>query len=383
MASPQTQTVTQRMDPLLASYYRRLLPAVEQFAGQPYQPFSGQRIAGFSPLEQASYSGIGALGMAGLPQSFLMGEAAGGAALGQLAPAAGMGYGDLSGIAAGVDPLSARAQRQAQTYAGQFGGLSGAAGQTQMWPDVNLPAYMNPFQQQVTDIAARQAQEMGQRQLAELGSNMALQGAFGGSRQALLEGDILRGTREQVADITAAGQRDAYQAAMQQFNADRAARLQGLGQAGQLLGQGLGATQFGMGFGLDALARQQAALEAANQLYQQGAQGLMSGAGAMADIGGMGQGMNIDLLNLMNQAGQQQRGVQQAALDVGFQDYLRQQQYPMQQFGFMANILGGLPAGGDTTFSTFQQPRSLFGSLLGTGIGAGAMQGNLQQGGAR
>lgn len=380
MSSPQNQTITQRMDPLLASYYGRLLPAIEGFVGQPYQPFGGQRIAGLTPLEQASYSGIGALGMAGLPQSFLMGEAAGSAALGQMAPAAGMGYGDLSGIAAGYNPLAGRGMREAQIHGQRFGNLANMAGNVQMWPDANIPAYMNPFQQNVTDIAAREAQLMGQRQLSELGSNMALSGAFGGSRQALLEGDILQNTRQQVADITAAGQRDAYQAAMQQFNADRMARQAGLGQAGQFMGQGLEATRFGYGLGMDALNQQRAAMEAANRLYQSGGQGFMQGAMSMGELGGMGQAMNMDLLNLMNQAGQQQRGIQQAMLDVGYQDYLRQQQYPMQQFGFMADILGGLPSMGSTSFSSWQQPRSLFGSLLATGIGAGAMRGNLQGG---
>jgi hypothetical protein len=311
--------------------------------------------------------------MQGLPQSFQMGEAAGAGALGQMAPAAGMGYRDLSGIAGAYNPLMGGAMDASRGYQGMFGNLSQQAGNVQMWPDAPIQSYMNPYQQNVTDIAAREAEKMGRRQLGDIGSQAALGGSFGGSRHALLESDVMRGTRQNIADITQSGQRDAYQSAMGQFNADRDALLRGRGMQGQLLGQGLGAAQFGYGMGLDALNAQQQALMGANNLYQQGAQGLMQGAGSMADIGGMGQGMNLDLLRQMNQFGQQQRGIQQAGLDLGYQDYLRQQNYPMQQMGFMSNMLAGLPASGDTTMNRYQQPSSLFGGLLGAGLGAASL----------
>jgi hypothetical protein len=368
------------MEPWKRGYYEDLLQGAQGYAMQGYTPFLGQRIAGFSPLEQASFQGIGALANAGLPGQFGMGSQAGAAALGQMAPAAGMGYQDMRGIAGAYDPLMSGAMGAAQGYANQFGGLAQQAGNVQTWPNAPIQSYMNPYQQNVTDIAAREAEKMGRRQLSEVGSNAALAGAFGGSRQGLLEGDIMQGTRQNIADITQAGQRDAYQSAMGQFNADRDALLRARGMQGQLLGQGLGAAQFGFGTGLDALNAQQQAMAQANQLYQSGAGNLMGGAQTMADIGGMGQGMNIDLLNLMNQAGQQQRGVQQAALDVGYQDYLRQMQYPQQQMGFMANILAGLPATGQTDMYSFQQSPSLFNSLLGTGIGAASLYNQTQAG---
>lgn len=371
--SDNVTTVQQRMDPFKVPYYQDLLDAGMGFMGQPYQPYGGQRIAGMSPMEMQSMRGLAALGQQGLPREFLMGAAAGAGALGQMAPAAGMGYRDLSGIAGAYNPLMRGAMAASRGYQGQFGQLGQDAMNTQMWPGADHAAYMNPYQQNVTDIAAREAEKMGRRQLADVGSQAALGGSFGGSRHALLEGDVMQGTRQQISDITQAGQRDAYNSAMAQFNADRNAMLQGRGQAGQLLGQGLGAAQFGYGLGLDALNAQQQAMMAANNLYQQGAQGLMGGAGSMADIGGMGQGMSLDLLRQMNQFGQQHRGIQQAGLDIGYQDFLRQQNYPMQQMGFMSNMLAGLPTTGDSTINQYQQPTSLFGGMLGSGLGAASL----------
>lgn len=324
-----TTTVQQQIDPWLRPSYQGLLDAAEGWMRQPYQPYGGQRLAGFSPLEVASQQGIAALGQQGLPSQFMWGSQAGQAALGQMAGAGSRGYGDLSGIA--------------QAYGAN----------TQMWPDANIPAYMNPYQQNVTDIAAREAQKMGQRQLQDIGSNAALSGAFGGSRHALLEGNIMQGTRQQIADITQQGQRDAYQSAMGQFNADRDAMLRGLGGQASALGM-------------------------ANDLYQRGGQGLMGGAMNMANMGMVGQGMNLDLINAMNQYGTQQRNLQQAGLDIGYQDYLRQQGMPEQRMGFLSGILGGFPTTGTTSYYSYQPSASLLNSLLGVGIGAAAMNRNTQ-----
>ena len=71
-----------------------------------------------------------------------------------------------------------------------------------------------------------------------------------------------------------------------------------------------------------------------------------------------------------------QRRIQQAGLDVGYQDYLRQQGYPEQKLGFMSNILAGVPAQPTTTFYDYQQPGSLFSNMLGAGLGAAAMYNN-------
>jgi hypothetical protein len=42
----------------------------------------------------------------------------------------------------------------------------------------------------------------------------------------------------------------------------------------------------------------------------------------------------------------------QRNLDLAYQDFLRQTQYPEQQLSFLSNIVRGLPAGGGSTSST-------------------------------
>lgn len=332
----ENQTVTQRMDPATLPYYRYMMDAAQAQAGQPYLPYAGQRIAGLTGLEAGALQGMGQLAQQGLPAPFQQGAAAGLGALHQWGGAGGQGYGDLSGLAG--------AYNQGMT--------------AQMWPGADQAAYMNPYQQNVTDVAAREIEKMGNRQLGDIGSQAALGGAFGGSRHAMLEGEAMRGTRQQIGDLAYQGQRDSYLNAQNQFNADRDAAFRGLGG-------------------------QQQALMGANQLFQSGAQGLMGAAMGMGELGGMQQGMNLDMLNAMNQFGQGQRGVQQAMFDVGYQDFLRQQQHPREQLGFMSNIFSGLPNTGVTDFYQQRQPTSLFGGTLGAGLGAAATWGQTQPPGPR
>jgi hypothetical protein len=54
-------------------------------------------------------------------------------------------------------------------------------------------------------------------------------------------------------------------------------------------------------------------------------------------------------------------------LDVPYQDYLAEMQYPLTQFGVLTGAAGAVPAGYGTT--TTRDPFGTFGSVLG-GIGS-------------
>ena len=89
-----------------------------------------------------------------------------------------------------------------------------------------LQSYMNPYQQLVTDIEAREAKRASDTQAAEIGQQAAMAGGLGGYREGILQSERERNLSQQLADIQAKGGQAAFTQAQQAFEADRAARLQ-------------------------------------------------------------------------------------------------------------------------------------------------------------
>jgi hypothetical protein len=125
--------------------------------------------------------------------------------------------------------------------------------------------------QNVVDTQQREARRASDIQRNQSQAQAVSQGAFGGSRQAIIEAERQRNLGTQLGDIQATGSQAAYQQAQQQFNAEQAARLQaqqanqqaGLTVGQQNLGANLGIQQLAAGQNLQAqLANQQQALEA-------------------------------------------------------------------------------------------------------------------------
>jgi DNA-binding transcriptional regulator YiaG len=86
-----------------------------------------------------------------------------------------------------------------------------------------------------------------------------------------------------------------------------------------------------------------------------------------AALGEQARAGDIQAAQMLERIGMQQMSQQQAGLDIGYQDFLRQQQYPMQQTAFMADLLRGLPIAGTGTQTT-QQPYNPLQEMLGLGI---------------
>jgi len=71
----------------------------------------------------------------------------------------------------------------------------------------------------------------------------------------------------------------------------------------------------------------------------------------------------------------------QASLDIGYEDFLRQQGFTKDQLGFYSNILRGVPVQPQQTVSTFQAQPSLFQSVLGAGLSGLGLYNALKKGG--
>lgn len=97
---------------------------------------------------------------------------------------------------------------------------------------------------------------------------------------------------------------------------------------------------------------------------------------ALSKLGGQQQTMAQARLKDLQLVGEQDRALQQASLDMGYQDFLRQQEYPQRQLGFYENILKGSYSEPNRTVSTYSQQPGLFSGLIGGGLQAASLFGS-------
>ena len=194
--------------------------------------------------------------------------------------------------------------------------------------DINY--YMNPFQDAVTrnvlDEMRRRSDIEGQRT-----ADAAVRaGAFGGSRFGVQEAERLRNLRDQQTRTATDLARQNYQQALAAAQSQRAQQLAGGQQMSNLAGQQM-------------------------NLQRQGIAGL-------------------------SQAGLQGQQQLQRGMDIAYQDFLRQQQFPYTQAATLGNLLSGVPAAQMTTAYSQQPGPSMAQQLAGlgmAGLGAyGAYKGN-------
>jgi hypothetical protein len=216
---PSNQTVTNVNIPeYVRPYLERSLGKAEALSQTPYQPYGGERIAGFSDLQNQAF-----------------GEAK------NLGPAQQLGVGTQLAGQAGLGSL--QAGQNYQNMATNPGAMQ---------------AYMSPYIQNALnpamDEARRQSGISGQQNAGQA----IRAGAFGGSRFGLQEAERQRNLGQLQNNIYGTGMQNAFQNAQQAQQFGSQLGLQGYGQALQsanTMGQ-LGQTQFG---------QQQAAMNARAQ----------------------------------------------------------------------------------------------------------------------
>ena len=195
-----------------------------------------------------------------------------------------------------------------------------------------LQPYMNPYQQAVTDIAKRDAQErFEQTTLPSLRKQAIDAGVFGGSRAAMRESQAQDAQARLLADLQAKGDLAAFQNAQQQFAAQKAREAQtaeGL--------TGLGTAQYG------------------------------------AQLKELGQ---------LEAVGREEQQRQQQLLDESYKRFLQERTFPEQQLGQYQQIVAGVPVGQSSITKTPQQFQpSPIAQAIGTGTGLaniyGAFSGN-------
>jgi hypothetical protein len=194
----------------------------------------------------------------------------------------------------------------------QFGQIADIANMTPQDFAAMTQANMNPFQEQVIDAALARSQR--ERDIARTGemADITRAGAFGNERRGVFEAE-----RQAAFEL---GQNEMIANLMSQGYSQ--AQAQTMAQLG---------------------ARQGAAGQAAAGFQQLG---------------------NLEQLTA------------QAGLDAQMQEFMRQQQFPLQQLGALVSAAGGVPAGYSTTTES-RRPGTIdyINALASVGQGVGAMRG--------
>jgi len=286
----------------MSDYTQGLIARANAAAAEPYIPYGGPRIAGFSPEEQAAFglteANIGAY------QPYLEAGAAGYG--GGLSRAANIGRAAAPFVQAGA----------------------------QQWIDPGVSeAYMNPY---ISGVLGRQEQ-LATRTLEEE-FLPSLQRTFGGAGQY-----GSRGGTGSMEDIGIRG----IQKIQEGLEAQRLEALSGA--------YGMGADIFGRDVQQQGeMARIVGALEEA------GAQQMFAGARGLGEMGEAAQRMGLTDAASMEAIGRQTRGMDQASLDLAYQDFLEQRDLPMQRVGFMSDVIRGLPSPGGYTQRTEVGPADIY-----------------------
>lgn len=292
-STPSTTTQKQDLPDWAIPYAQKVLGKGDALAQAPYQSYQGERQAQFTPLQQQAFQSAGS--MAPNPVT------------GQVAQRA---------LNTSYNPY--------QT--GQFG--------------AQASQYMDPYMQNVVDIQQREAQRQADIASTQRSGQATQAGAFGGSRQAIMDAEAARNLAMQKGDIQARGLQDAYGRGLNQFNTEQ-----------QLAEQ---SRQYGAGLGMQGL---QTALQGAGQQFQQG----------------------LDATKLQQAFGTQQQQQVQSILGQQYEDFLAQKKFPYQQLEFQSNLLRGTPSG--STQTLYSAAPSAATQLLGAGTALGGAY--LMGGGAR
>jgi len=360
MAEPQISqtTLTQTAIPDYAKpYVQDMLgqaAAVSNVNQNPYMQYMGDRVAQFTPLQQQAFTG--AQNMRASPQNQQATDIAG------LASQAALNYGTYNpgtftaytaqnpslnyyqaGNVASVKgsdmstPTMATAQ---STYDPKIQQYQMAPSQGITTESFTRPStqdqYMSPYMRNVVERqqqdAARQSAIASQAQ----GAQAARSGAFGGSGDYLMRGQMAGNLARQKGDIFAQGQQAAFTQGQQQFNQEQAARMQanlanqqaGLQVGSQNLSAMLGTQQLATQTGLQtAMANLSAAQQAnvQNQAAHLQTQGLNAQQALQAALANQQAELSLGNQNL-----QAKLGVQQFGAGQDLQAQLANQQQLMQ-----------------------------------------------------
>ena len=328
-------TVVQSSLPEYAQpYYERMMERAEGLSLADYTPYPGDRQAGIDPFSQSSYNMVSGIAGAGLPYA----DEAAGVISQNIGQAMDQGP---------YDPY------QFNPY--QFGDAR------QFTDTGEAEAYMSPYIENVLNDRMANIRRQYNMSQQTRDANAVQAGAFGGSRDAVVNSLAQEDLMRQLDEVYNEGLSSAYDRASTQFNTDRAAQM-------------------------DTAYRQAAedarveGSQASENLaaYRTTMDNLGFTSGQAQDLLGVGDAQraaDIQSAQLLEQVGKSLTGYDQAATDIAYDDFLRQQGYPESQLTLLSSIMQGVPISPSQTTTTYT-PYDPMQAYLGAGLsGLGLYQG--------
>lgn len=293
------QQSTTQMDPQIRDAYLANLSRAQSVAGG----IGPRQFAQFNPDQQSAFDVTRQFAS---PSSLGMQQARIG---GALVGASGM-----------YSPQMVSGQQASRAGVRDLSATTGAQG---------MSAYMNPFEQDVVNVALNDIERARQMQQMQGAAQAQRAGAFGGSRQGVAQALTNEAALREAARTAAGLRSEGFQFAAGMGQTDAARQLQA-----QAANQGVDISleQANAQLRQQAdLANQQAGLAGAQQRMQAGAQ--------LADIGAMTQNLGFTQAQALGRIGEMQQGFTQAQLDA-----IRN--LPLEQQAIINEALGLNPAGG-------------------------------------
>jgi len=301
-----------------------------------YTPYTGERVVGFNPQQQAVQQGIAGLQN---PSQFatanhVLGDVT---AMGTSAAAQGL-TGALGYNPGAVESLSMQAP-------GTFDATT-------------RDQYMSPFSDAVTERAIAEARRQGDITANKFAMQSIGKGTFGGGREALMTGEADARTNALIADLRAKGQQDAFLNAQQQFERDRTAGMRADEQTlaaererRQLQQSG---DQFGAGLQKD--------------LGLTGLGTTLQSAQATEGLGRAEQVANLERLKAQSASANEQQALDQEIANIKYQQFREQEDYQRKLLEYQSNILRGNAGALGGTEVQYAPAPSLASQLTGTGV---------------
>lgn len=391
-----TGTQTTQLPEWYTQYTTDMLGRAQAVANLPYAQYTGPRIAAFTPTEKLGFEATKAAAAAYQP--FLQQA---GATLGQAAGVSGAAAADpylsqatsmrgavtaapyltqaggMSALTAAqpmftqaMAPIQQAGQASAVTAASPF--LAGAARTFPQAAQEYMSPYLKNVVEQMGDIGVRQLQE---KYLPAIGQEFIQAGQFGvgpgSTRMGEFGARALRDVNEAILAEQAKALQAGYGQAADIYGQDVGRLAQLAGTVGQLstadynrlLESGARIADIGAKMGqltsddaqriadigrvTGTLTQQDAANlarigEARGQLSQQDSANLQNIAARYSMLGEASQTMGLRGAEAITGVGARERAMQQANLDLAYQDFMRQEGYPAEQVKFLSNVLSGV-----------------------------------------
>lgn len=224
-------------------------------------------------------------------------------------------------------------------------GISSLEDTTGAYDPTSYKDFYNPFVEEVIDVTQADIQRAGD--IAGIGdrAQAVAQGAYGGSRQAVAEQELQRNIDDRKARIGAQLRAAAFTGAQKQAQGAFENQMKRGQTASQLFGQ--------LGQGIGALGTRQGALGEASQ------------AALQRDV------------NALFNVGSLEQAQQQSEYDVQRAAAIERAYEPFQRFGFVSDILQGVPTTQSTLGITSVPRPNPVASILGTAQSLSAGGGNI------